>query len=193
MLETDDYMDEDVAYLLGLIYARGSFSESGNERVLLIELEYKNLEASTPSSTYNVDDAVAIALSTINSRLYELLGVHVSHNRGEHSAVINIPFPYNTMPWRMLREFTEYRNSYREFVLPHFFFDFDSDIKREFIRGFGDGCGFVRPSNAYFGDRHRVYLQVGNDNWLLPIQVCSILQITFQVPVQNLQWGHPLG
>jgi hypothetical protein len=41
------------------------------------------------------------------------------------------------------------------------------------------------------GSKNRVYLELPNRNWKLPIQVCALLQQDLNVPVQLIQWGHP--
>jgi len=40
-----DYLDADVAYLLGLIVARGSLTEIGGVKRIVIEFPFRNLEA----------------------------------------------------------------------------------------------------------------------------------------------------
>jgi len=40
-----DYIDIDVAYVLGLIVARGKIVDTGTLKQIIIEFPYKNLEA----------------------------------------------------------------------------------------------------------------------------------------------------
>lgn len=32
---------------------------------------------------------------------------------------------------------------------------------------------------------------MNHDNWILPIQICRLLQTKLEVPVQHILWGHP--
>ncbi len=34
-------------------------------------------------------------------------------------------------------------------------------------------------------------MQVNHNNWALPIQICSLLQVHLNIPVQHILWGHP--
>jgi len=69
--------------------------------------------------------------------------------------------------------------------------DAPQDLKLEFMRGVADAGGFIRDSNNYMGLKRRVYIEVNNRNWVLPIELCKILQQDLRVPVQLIQWGHP--
>jgi hypothetical protein len=64
-------------------------------------------------------------------------------------------------------------------------------VKVEFMRGVADAGGFIRNSNSYTNGKRRVYIEVNNQNWNLPIQICALLQQDLGVPVQMINWGHP--
>jgi len=59
------------------------------------------------------------------------------------------------------------------------------------MRGIADVAGYIRQSNNFMGMKRRVYIEVPNDNWLLPVDICELLQQDMDVPVQLIQWGHP--
>ena len=67
------------------------------------------------------------------------------------------------------------------------------EIKMEFIRGFADVGGNIRPANRDEAGRHRVRLDILNypTNWEVPIQLCTLLQEHLEVPVRLITWGHP--
>jgi len=187
----DDYIDPDLAYLYGLIFARGSFIESRETRTLLIELEFTNLEAEGITKKVNVREALTLGVYSITNRISDIIGEEVQVHATNHSVIIKINFPRRSMVWRAMREFTNNRDSFRAFELPDFFFEFEPIIHQEFIRGIADGCGFIRPSNRDQAGYHRVYIQITNRNWKLPVQLCKLIQGTMNVPVQVIQWGHP--
>lgn len=51
LLNKQDYLDNDVAYLLGMIMMRGTFHVDGDIRRLIIQFPYKNVQVkSVPNS-----------------------------------------------------------------------------------------------------------------------------------------------
>lgn len=71
--------------------------------------------------------------------------------------------------------------------------DTPADYKREFVRGFADVAGNIRPANRDQAGRHRVRLDVLNHpgSWKVPVQLCLLLQEGLGVPVPLITWGHP--
>mgnify|MGYP000020472284 CR=1 FL=1 len=63
-------------------------------------------------------------------------------------------------------------------------------IKKEFLRGFADVVS-ARYSNRNRWGKCRIYLDVLNPNWRLPVQLCHLLQDYLHVPVDTITWGHP--
>ena len=95
------------------------------------------------------------------------------------------------MLWRNLVYLLGNERSYKEFTVPQAIMDAPDQLKVEFLRGIGDAGGFIRDSNNYMGLKRRVYIEVNNKNWLLPIQLCKIFQQDLDIPVHLIQWGHP--
>lgn len=188
-LHNKDYMDEDVAYLVGLILVRGTFYEEKDIKRLIIEFPYKSLEAKGIEMSYNQESALELFVNRIRDRINELLEVNVNVENLRNQVVLNAIFTKNTMSWRNLQLIVEGKKHYSKFCLNPMFYDVENSIKKELIRGIADATGFIRPSNAYFG-RHRIYLEINNANWHIPIQICKLLQET-GVGVQLIQWGHP--
>jgi len=179
----NDYMDPDVAYLYGLIIARGEFREMNDTRMLYIDLEFTNLEAEGEQKRIiNIREAINLALNKTRDRITDILGARVRLIENPHSIGIKVSFPSNSIAWRLLRKLTEGKPTYREFTIPEYFYNFDNMILQEFMRGVADGCGFIRPSNQYADGYHRVYIQIVNANWILPIQLCKILQQKMGAP-----------
>jgi hypothetical protein len=186
-----DYIDEDVAYLLGMIYARGRLSEQERIKILEIDIEYKSLEAEGTHTVFNQKNQIILSVNRIRDRINELLEVDIRLDERESSLVLFGHFTKNSMSWRNLRLLTDGKRSFYEFTLPQYFFKNDVSIKKEFLKGFCDLAGYIRKSNVDQAGNHRVYLQIANKNWILPIQICHLLQVDFKIPVQGIQWGHP--
>ena len=75
LIEVMDYIDADVAYLLGLITGRGRISESGQTRQIIIEFPYQALHVEGTSGSYNANTSIRLGLQDIRERLLELTGL----------------------------------------------------------------------------------------------------------------------
>lgn len=191
----DDYIDGDVAYLAGLIVARGTISESHGVRQLTIEFPYSSLNAQGITTTFDQSTSIRLGLIDIRERLLELLNTDISLVRKDNSVDFVIRFMRNSMIWRNILLITNGATSYPYFKVPSVLFDpaIPRDWKREFVRGYADVAGNIRHANRYIDNRHRVRLDVLNyrTNWEVPVQLCTLLQEQIGVPVQNIMWGHP--
>lgn len=187
-----DYVDPDVAYLWGLILARGEFHVEGDTRRLVVMFPYRH--AKLPGGAPDAPDretAIRLGLDDIRNRIQELLETTVSIDRGEHVVTLRAVFTRNTIGWRDLRYLTDNRNHYTEFQLPEFVYDLDREVQIELMRGFADASSDPNPADADRNERHRVVLQVQFGNWVIPVQLCRLLQTKLGVPVSHILWGHP--
>lgn len=186
-----NYLDLDVAYLLGLVVARGSITEQGDNKTLLLEFPYRNIVIEGEGLQYDQGTQLNIATNEIRDRIVELLSEDTRVIKVNSSIQIIVRFARNSIAWRDLKLLTKNKSNFKEFEVPEQLFEAPTDIQKEFIRGIADACGYVRNSNNYMGTRRRVYLEIANHNWLVPIQLCEILQTNLGIPVQLIQWGHP--
>ena len=195
LIEVMDYIDADVAYLLGLITGRGRISESGGIRQITIEFPYQSLQVEGTSGSYDADTSIRLGLQLIQERLLELTGADITITPKESSVALILRFIRNTMVWRNILMHVEDRLGYEHFLVPQIFFspDIPKDWKREYIRGFADVAGNIRHANRYISGAHRVRLDVLNyqTNWEMPVQLCTILEEHLTIPVQLITWGHP--
>jgi hypothetical protein len=194
MVFVEDYIDEDVAYLLGLIAARGTLNESGGQRQIAVDFSYVNLKVSGTSSTFDQDTAIKIGLLNIQRRLQELLDTRIDIvENPPHSVGLVARFNSRNMMWRNIMTLTGGSTQHHTFKIPSIFFnpELPLDYKREFIKGYGDVAGNIRSSNNFMNQVNRVRLDVMNANWDLPVQLCLLLQNVIGVNVQMVQWGHP--
>jgi len=189
-----DYIDPDVAYLLGMIVARGSFHQDGDIRRLVIQFPYRH-EAMTPvpGSKINLvrENALKLSLASINARISELLEVNLRVQIKAREISLHAVFPRETIGWRDLRYITNGKFNYQEFEVPQIIYDSDTNIQKEFLRGIADTSCEPSYADRDQGDRQRIVIQVQFGNWLLPIQLCKLLQECLGIPVSNILWGHP--
>lgn len=73
----DDYLDPDVAYLLGIVVARGTLLERNNVREIIVEFPYQNLnvefEDTDGPRSIEVPQSIELGLGRIRERLLDLL------------------------------------------------------------------------------------------------------------------------
>ena len=190
LLQAENYLDPDVAYLLGMITGRGSFSETGDDRRLVIDFPYASLMAHAIEKHYDQKTHLQIAVNQIRERIQELVEAALTTHVETDRCSFIMRFMRNNMTWRNLRMITEGQASYRQSTVPERILKAPQDIQREFVRGLADVCGFARAANNYFGT-HRVYIQIPAQNWTLPTSLCHLLQVCLDVPVHCIQWNHP--
>ena len=195
LIEDIDYIDADVAYLLGLITARGRISESGGIRQIHVEFPYRSLEVDGVSGPFDTNTSIRLGLQQIQERVLELTGADVSVAGNDNSVTLVLRFLRNTMMWRNILMHTRQRMGYEHFHVPEIFFspNIPNDWKREYIRGVADVAGNIRRANRYINGSNRVRLDVLNypTNWEMPVQLCTLLEEHLAVPVQLITWGHP--
>lgn len=195
LIEDIDYIDADVAYLLGLITARGRISDIGRVKQIVIEFPYQSLKVDGISGSFDTNTSIRLGLQQIQERILEVTGADVSISSSENSIVLVIRFLRNTMVWRNILMHTQEYTGFENFVVPEIFFSpsVPNDWKREYIKGFADVAGNVRYSNRYIDKRNRVRLDVLNypTNWDMPVQICTLLEEHLAVPIQLITWGHP--
>lgn len=195
----DDYIDADVAYLLGLLVARGQFHEDGDVRRLIINFPYRLFEARPPAGSklkFHIPTQMRLCLDDARNRINELLEVNVSIVLNRRNTQLLAVFTKNTMAWRNLRTLLDGKSSFEEFQVPKVVFDAAREIQLEFARGFADASATPSHSDhVQYGKGspklQRIVLQVSHKNWFLPIQICRLMQVHLDVPVQHILWGHP--
>lgn len=194
---SNDYLDPDVAYLLGMVTARGTLLERQGVREIVIEFPYQNLNIEIDEvgghRTFDIPQSIELGLGRIRERVLELLDCDIKINRFDNSLHMILTMTRRTMGWRNLLLHLDNKMNFRAMSVPEALFhqDITKDIRLEFIRGYADVAGNVRHANRYRDERNRVRLDVLNDNWHLPVQLCRLLQVYLEIPVQLITWGHP--
>ena len=189
---TENYLDLDVAYLVGLITIRGELYESQGDKQIIIQFPFKNLIAEGVNVHVAQKDQLDRAVNRIRDRLQDLVEIPIEVEPAGNEIIFSMRFLRNSLMWRNIRYMFGEKNSFREFQIPRSIVEApDEAIKIEFMRGVADAGGFVRASNYYPDGRNRVYIEVNNRNWKLAPQICRLMQVDLEVPVQLIQWGHP--
>jgi hypothetical protein len=193
-MPTIDYMDADVAYLLGMLVARGELFSSENVFRMIVHFPKSNLQVGRGRSA-DIDQGIQLGMEKIRNRLHDLLGCDIrAEDAGRHWDLI-MRFSSRTMAWRNIAMHLEEHAHFAYFKVPEVLFQPDTprEYKREFLRGYADVGANIRPSNRDINNYHRVRMDVLNNpgSWQLPVQLCILLQEHLGVSVPNITWGHP--
>ena len=184
-----DYLDCDVAYLLGLLVARGTFyAKFGLPR---LAIDFPNEILYPKESSLGVESELRMALVDARARIDELLEPTVSINRSRNGIQFSATFTKNPFSLRNLRQLCGTKTNHREFDIPRAIFGAAREIQQDFVRGFADASCNPFLSEGDGNDRHVIVLQVQHENWYLPVQMCRLLQVHVGVAVENILWGHP--
>ena len=92
LIEDIDYIDADVAYLLGLITARGKISEDSDVRRIIIEFPYKSLEIEGISARFDTDNSIKLGLQQIQERILDVTGTDVGIRSTDSSITLYYAF-----------------------------------------------------------------------------------------------------
>jgi hypothetical protein len=187
-----DYLDADVAYLLGLIVARGELTESGGVKRIVIEFPFKNLEVEGVEKKLVQKDKILLSLDPVIRRIQELADLNIRKEEAEQSVYLIMETLKETVFLRNIKHLLKGKTTHYEFEIPIEILQCnDENIKKEFVRGYADVAGSARVANRNKWGRHRIYLDVLNRNWRLPVQLCHLLQDHLGVPVDTITYGHP--
>ncbi|MBL7191168.1 hypothetical protein ISS30_05690 [bacterium] len=187
-------MDEDVAYFIGLLTAKGKLIEEKDNRRIIIDFPYRNLFTRAPEESgikYSVPDKIKIGLFDIQKNLHELLGEEVSMEETEGSISFIVKFSRNTMVWRNITTIMQDKINFYEFELNPIFYEMPESIQKCFMQGFADASSMPSEKDQDQFKRNRIVLQIPHDNWKLPVQICKLLQIHLKIPVCHIMYGHP--
>lgn len=87
--------------------------------------------------------------------------------------------------------------SFTSFTIPEVMWDVDDECKTEYVNGLLDTIGFAnaggwapRSGTSGYG-RMRVYFQIINRNYRLPVAIDNYIRKCFSLPIQTIDWGHP--
>lgn len=187
-----DYIDEDVAYLIGLIIGRGRIIENDNDFTIVIEFPFRDKILEGVDQFKNFVFSIS---TTMIPRLSELLGtssIIFNTDNDNEKIHLKIELNKNNMIVRNIKLILDNRLSYSEYRVPDIIKSSgNKELIKEFIRGFADVSANIRSSNADQNGFHRVYMDILFKNWHLPVEICNLLQDELNVNVANILWSHP--
>lgn len=188
------FLTEDMAYFLGLVVGRGVIVRGTETNKLIIEFPFKNLEAQGITKKYDTQIHLSDSLDQIVNRLRKLgLNIRKESDRENKTVSLVIEWYGEDIAWQLLSYLLDREHSdYHSFRIPRAIFESDKEKQKEFLRGYFDVTGYIRASNARFGqkDQQRIYLEVDHRNWFLVLDLARLFEIV-GVPMESIDFGHP--
>ncbi|MBI2542006.1 hypothetical protein HYV80_04820 [Candidatus Woesearchaeota archaeon] len=180
-------MNSDIAYLLGMIVGKGTLVRDNDSTKVIVDIPHKNLEIEGMEAQLSVEASI----NRIKERIEPLLEVRISTNSQKSLTTISFQKNNQTFVIKELNKYLGHKYSCKDFRIPELVFELSNDLKVEFLRGLSDVTAHIRSSNNAYGYSfgHRSYIEIPQ-NWFLVIDICNLLK-SLDVPVQNIDWGHP--
>ena len=180
-------MNNEMAYLLGMITGNGEIQRGASETTIVVEIPHKKLETEFQK---DVGIYVKASVTDIRDIIEPLVGTGLTFN--QHANVSFISFRKQNEDY-LMREILRYigaATSHENIRISPEVFSFTADERKQFIKGFADVTGYIRRSNYFFDkEAHRVYFEIPQ-NWELVSDFCNLLK-SVDIPVQNIDWAHP--
>ena len=180
-------MNNEMAYLLGLVTGNGEIQRGPTETTIIIEIPHKKLETEFEK---DVRVYVKASVTDIRTILEPLLGASISFTQSPNVSLLSFRKPNEDYLMREILRYIGGATSHENIRIAPEVFEFSFDEKKQFVKGFADVTGYIRRSNYFFDkEMHRVYFEIPH-NWELVADFCNLLK-TLDIPVQNIDWAHP--
>ena len=184
--------DLDFAYFLGLCVARGEILREK----LSIRFRYKTRNILSPPKI-NADLArksreYVIDTTTLKNKLERFLSVAIEIVKTENEFILNMPMIVESFSYKLITSILKSRNfSFKKASIPNAILSSSKDVKIHFLMGIADACSCPTYADRDQAKRCRICLDIAFENWILPIQICEMLQKDLSIKVHCILWGHP--
>lgn len=180
-------MNTQMAYLLGMIVGNGNVQRSMNDTTIVIEIPHKKLET---EFLKDVGVYVKASITDIRDIIEPLIGTGLKFSQSANVSDISFTKSNEDYLMREIMRYIGHAIGHENVRISPEVFEFTTDERKQFIRGFADVTGYIRRSNYAFSEpMYRVYFEIPQ-NWNLVIDFCNLLK-SVDIPVQNIDWGHP--
>jgi hypothetical protein len=180
-------MNNEMAYLIGMICGNGTIRRGDNETNISIEIPHKK---QLTESGQDVLIYVKASIADIKNVLEPLVGTNINFVQSKNVTTLSFTKRNEDLLIREILRLIGNSVSHENIRIHSEVFNYSEDMKKQFLRGFADVTGYITRSGAYIIPyMHRVYLEVPH-NWFLVVDICNLLKI-INIPVQNIDWAHP--
>ena len=181
-------MNNEMAYLLGMILGNGEIQRDNNETRITIDIPHKNLYTDDMK-----DVRVYVKASTVDIRsiVEPLIGHNLVITQSKHSTIMTFVKSNDEYITREILRFIGGGIHHSTMRKNPELFSITVDEKKNLLRGIADVTGYIRKSNIAYGQdgAHRVYIEIPG-NWYMVIDIANMLK-DVDVPVQTIDFGHP--
>ena len=124
-------------------------------------------------------------------------GINFSFNFVSNSTCTFLTLKLDPALHDYLKQLFDPAISFTSTSIPSEMWNIQEDEKIELINGLLDSIGFANaggwiPRDGLNGHgRMRIYFQVINRNYKLPVSIDNYLRGNFNLPIQTIDWGHP--
>jgi len=180
-------MNNEMAYLLGMICGNGEIKRGVSETIFSIEIPHKKLAT---EEHHDIKLYVKASITDIKNITEPLIGVGMNFIQNKFTTILHFCKPNTDYLTREIIQYVGMATSHNNVELHEMIFKFTKDEKRQFLKGFADVTGYIRRSNYFFEKyMHRVYLEIPK-NWKLVINISNLLK-DLDIPIQSIDWAHP--
>lgn len=180
-------MNNEMAYLLGMITGNGEVQRGVTETTISIEVPHKKLKTEFQSE---VGVYVKASITDIRQILEPLLGTSLKFVQNPNVSMLSFTKKNEDYLMREILRYIGNASSTDMIRISPEVFEFTTDERKQFVKGFADVTGYIRRSNyAYTEPNYRVYFEIPH-NWRLVVDFANLLK-SIDIPVQNIDWGHP--
>lgn len=180
-------MNNEMAYLLGMITGNGEIQRALTETTISIDVPHKKLETEFQK---DVGIYVKASITDIRQILEPLLGTSLKFIQNPNLSILSFTKPNEDYLMREIMRYVGNASSAETIRISPEVFQFTTDERKQFVKGFADVTGYIRKSNyAYHEPQYRVYFEIPH-NWELVADFSNLLK-SIDIPVQNIDWAHP--
>ena len=180
-------MNNEMAYLLGMITGNGEIQRGTTATTISIDLPHKKLETEFQK---DVGIYVKASITDIRQILEPLLGTSLKFIQNPNISMLSFTKSNEDYLMREIMRYIGNATSADTIRISPEVFNFTTDERRQFVKGFADVTGYVRRSNYAFTEpNYRVYFEIPH-NWELVVDFSNLLK-SIDIPVQNIDWAHP--
>lgn len=180
-------MNNEMAYLLGMITGNGGVQRGATSTTISIEIPHKKLQTEFQR---DVSIYVKASITDIRQILEPLLGIDLKFIQNPNISILSFTKLNEDYLMREIMRYIGKASSSDTIRISAEVFDFTMDERKQFVKGFADVTGYIRRSNYAFTEpNYRVYFEIPH-NWELVSDFCNLLK-SIDIPVQNIDWAHP--
>ena len=164
-------MNNEMAYLLGMITGNGEVQRGASETTIVVEIPHKKLETEFQK---DVGIYVKASVTDIREILEPLLGTGLTFTQNANVSYVSFRKPNEDYLMREILRYIGAATSHDNVRISSEVYDFTHDERKQFIKGFADVTGYIRRSNyAYTEPQYRVYFEIPQ-NWGLVVDFCNL-------------------